>query len=82
MADGRYPHSMVHDSSEFEITLYGGLYPTTIPIGYFGDTWKMRNNVWSKIRDICPASLYAADMVYTGKRAVFFGGADGQRDIP
>ena len=60
---GRYAHSMVDDSSEYEITLYGGLNPTTTSIVYFGDTWKLRNNVWAKIRDKGPGLLYAADMV-------------------
>jgi hypothetical protein len=54
---GRYAHLMVDDSSEYEITLYGGLNPTTTPIVYFGDTGKLRNNVWAKIRDKGPGLL-------------------------
>ena len=66
----RYAHSMVYDSSENEMILFGGLDITTVFTVFLGDTWRMKNNVWTKIQDMGPGPLYVADMVYTGKRAV------------
>ena len=65
----RYTHSMVYNSSDKGILLFGGLDSTTTSTVVSGDTWKMKNNVWTKIRDMGPGLLYGVDMVYTGKRA-------------
>jgi hypothetical protein len=73
----RHAHSMVYNSSDKEMLLFGGLDSTTGSTVVFSDTWKMKNNVWTKIRDMGPGPLYAADMIYTGNRAVLFGGSDG-----
>ena len=34
----------------------------------------MKNSVWVKVQDMGPGPLAFADMVYTGSRAVLFGG--------
>jgi N-acetylneuraminic acid mutarotase len=68
---------MVYNSSDTEMLLFGGLDSTTTSTVVYGDTWKMKNNVWTKIRDMGPGLLYGVDIVYTGKRAVLFGGSDG-----
>jgi len=38
----RYAHSMVYDSSENEMILFGGLDITTVSTVFLGDTWRMR----------------------------------------
>jgi len=67
-------HSMTYDSSEKEILLFGGYDTSATPEVIFGDTWKMKDNVWVKAQDMGPGPLYYVDMVYTGSRAVLFGG--------
>lgn len=57
--------------------LFGGLDTSVTPEIYLSDTWKMRNNVWSKVRDMGPGPNAGADMIYSGKRAILFGGTDG-----
>jgi len=73
----RYAHSMICNSSEKEMILFGGLNTSVTPEIYLSDTWKMRNNVWSKVRDMGPGPNAGADMIYSGKRAILFGGTDG-----
>jgi hypothetical protein len=34
----------------------------------------MKGNVWTKAQDMGPGPLALANMIYTGKRAVLFGG--------
>ena len=62
-------HSMVYDSSEKEMLLFGGVDSSST---YLGDTWKLKDNVWSKVQDMGPGPLALADMIYTGSRAVRF----------
>ena len=64
--------SMVYDSSKKEMLLFGGVNQTD----YFGDTWTMKNNAWTKVQDMGLGPLAFADMVHTGSRAVLFGGYD------
>ena len=66
----RYFHSMVYDSSNKEILLFGGGDQT----GFFADTWKMKHSIWHKAQDFGPGPLAGADMVFTGSRAILFGG--------
>jgi Galactose oxidase, central domain len=70
-------HSMVYDTSEKEMLLFGGYDPSAMPNPIFGDTWKLKDNVWIKAQDMGSGPLALADMIYTGKRAVLFGGLDG-----
>jgi hypothetical protein len=65
-----------YDSSENEVILFGDV-DTSTPQIYFGDTWRMKNNVWSKVQDMGPGPNAGADMIYSGKRAILFGGVDG-----
>ena len=37
----------------------------------------MKNNVWTKVQDMGPGPLAGGDMVYTGSRAVLYGGYNG-----
>ena len=64
---------MTYDSSEKEILLFGGYDPFAAAVAFFGDTWKMKDNVWVKAQDMGPGPFALADMVYTGSRAVLFG---------
>jgi hypothetical protein len=66
-------HSMTYDSSEKVMLLFGGYDPLATP-DFLGDTWKMKDNVWAKAQDMGPGPLAIAAMVYTGSRAVLFGG--------
>jgi hypothetical protein len=70
-------HSMIYDTSEKEMLLFGGYTSYAVPNPIFGDTWKMKDNVWVKAQDMGPGPLALADMIYTGKRAVHFGGYNG-----
>jgi|RhiMetdeSRZDD1v2_1073273.scaffolds.fasta_scaffold06161_9 hypothetical protein len=70
-------HSMVYDTTEKEMLLFGGYDTFAVSNPIFGDTWKMKNNVWVKAQDMGPGPLALADMIYTGKRAVLFGGLNG-----
>jgi hypothetical protein len=67
-------HSMTYDSSKKEILLFGGYDNSATPEVIFADTWKMKDNAWVKAQDMGPGPLYYVDMVYTGSRAVLFGG--------
>ena len=67
-------HSMTYDSSEKEILLFGGYDAFAAAVAFFGDTWKMKDNVWVKAQDMGPGAFALADMVYTGSTAVLFGG--------
>jgi hypothetical protein len=68
---------MVSDTSEKEMLLFGGYDPSAMSAPIFGVTWNMKDNVWVKAQDTGPGPLALADMVYTRKRAVLFGGLNG-----
>ena len=68
--------SMAYDSSEKAVVLFGGYEDYSIPATLFGDTWKLKDHVWTKVSDMGPKPNAVADMIYTGKRIILFGGVD------
>jgi hypothetical protein len=82
---------MVHDSSACEVTLYGGLDPTTIPIVNFGDTWQRNipqplnlegyigysNKIWGHPGRGLQSTTYDGERVVGG----LFGGVEIDRDF-
>jgi Galactose oxidase, central domain len=63
---------MVYDSSADRIVLFGGNCGPTR--GVVGDTWLMKNDVWSREQYFGPPARTNTIMVFADNRTVLFGG--------
>jgi hypothetical protein len=80
--DFRVDHAMAYDAIRERIVLFGGAGGTN-PSGLLNDTWEYDGHAWTKQADTGPSRRTLTAIVFSGTRAVLFGGkvlanADGQ----
>jgi hypothetical protein len=67
----RRGHAMAFDSVRARIVLFGGLDASNTTLA---DTWEWDGTVWTQVASFGPPATLLGTMVYTGRRALLFGG--------